>query len=439
VGSRSVSSKSFGPCGNDANTENSKYESDAHRLSDCRPLPTRTNIHRQPPLSPDSFWDIQHFAARAISIWEANKALLQLNVPSAIRHVEYKREDRSANELIDTPAQSAPKTLPALCVQFTSLLKDFTGKNQFAADLLQISYLGFDTNVGKVKLLAKGMMRKPGRLKEILQRTRDDDVAFNASGSFSLVLQTGLGKSCVDRLVAQLRTIGRLCNFADVLKQRGLECKDISLSRVVFTYAESLKMELRFTGNDDTPIKLVIPSDNPHRRITSLLEAIVNSGSDGFRDLTKALHFTLPLLTAFDTIANRHLSYTPNLPAMHSRNVDHFRLAYSNPPSVFEFKLKQTRDVLEWVIQEATLPPAKEEMAKTHPTFNDKIKELFKDVGSGWTGKNSMIVADVSAIGEPLLRLDDIVKGCLKTESAPVSPRTGAQAGTNGPDVVVLD
>jgi mediator of RNA polymerase II transcription subunit 14 len=433
VGSRSVSFNLLGPCEKDydANVGSSIYESDAYRLSDCRPLPTRTNSHRQPPLSPESFMQIQHFAARAISMWEANKTLVRLNIPSAIRQVEYGQEDRSSNETVE---QSTPKTLPALCVRFTSLLKDFTGKNQFAADLLQISYIGFDTDVGTVKLLAKGMMRKPGRLKEILQRTRDDDVTFNASGSFSLVLKTGLGRSCVDRLVAQLRTIGRLCNFADVLKQRGLECKDISLSRVVFAYAEGLEVELRFTGSDTTPIKLAIPSDNPHRRIASLLEAIVNSGSDGFRNFTAALQFTLPLLTAFDTIENRHLSFTPNLPVMHSRNVDHFRLAYLNPPCAFEFKLKQTRDVLEWVIQEMISTPARDERSKTYPTINEKLKEVFKSVGDGWTGKNSMIVADVKAIGEPLLRLDDVVKGCIKTES--MSPRTGAQ---DGPDVVVLD
>jgi mediator of RNA polymerase II transcription subunit 14 len=368
---------------------------------------------------------IQHFAVRAISIWETNKSLVRLNVPSSIRHVEYGDEDDDS--------QSTPKTLPALCVRFTSLLKEFTGKDQFAADLLQISYLGFDTDVGTVKLLAKGMMRKPGRLKEILQRTRDDDVAFNASGSFSLVLQTGLGKSCVDRLVAQLRTIGRLCNFADVLKQRGLECKEVSLSRVVFMYATDLKAELRFTGNDDSPIKLVIPSDNPHRRIASLLEAIVNSGPDGFRNFTTTLHFTLPLLTAFNTIDDRHLSSMGNLPILHSRNVDHFRLSYSNPPCAFEFKLKQTKDVLEWLIQEPISSQAREERARTYPTFNDKIKELFKSVGEGWTGKNSMIVSRVESIGDPLLRLDDVVRDCSKTESAPVSPKV------EGPDVVVLD
>jgi mediator of RNA polymerase II transcription subunit 14 len=382
---------------------------------------------------------IQNLAARVVAYCEANRALVKLNVPSAIRHIPFKHADLSAQELINMPARCTPKTLPALCVRFTSLLKDFTGKNQFAADLLQIAYIGFDTDVGTVKLLAKGMMRKPGRLKEILERTHDDDVAFNASGSFSLVLQTGLGKSCVDRLVAQLRTIGRLCNFADVLKQRGLECKEISLSRVVFTYSEGLKVELRFTGNDDTPIKLVIPSDNPHRRIASLLEAIVNSGSDGFKDFTKALQFTLPLLSAFDNIESRHLSSTLNIPAMHPRNVDHFRLVYSNPPCGFEFKLKRTRDVSEWVIQESVSPPVREERAKTYPTFNEKIKELFTSAGAGWTGKSSMIVADVLAIGEPLLKLDDIAKECFKSESAPASPKTGALAGMNGPDVVVLD
>lgn len=373
---------------------------------------------------------IQHFAARAISMWEANKSLVRLNVQSAIRHVQSNQDDGFGNDSSREP--TTLKTMPALCVRFTSLLKNLTGKDQFAADLLLISYIGFETDVGTVKLLAKGMMRKPGKLKEILQRTRDDDVAFNSSGSFSLVLKTGLGRSCVDRLVAQLRTMGRLCNFADVLKERGLECKDISLSRVVFTYAEGLEVELRFTGNDTAPIKLVIPSHNPHRRIGPLLEAIVNAGSDGFKNFTKALHFTLPLLNAIDTIEDRHISSIPDGPVLHSRNVDHFRLVYSTPPCAFEFKLKQTRDVLEWITQEMISTTARDERAKINPTLNDKIIELFKSVGEGWTGKNSMIVAEVSAIGDPLLKLDDAIKGCMKTEIT--SPEVG-----DGPNVVVLD
>ncbi|KAE9988176.1 hypothetical protein EG328_000132 [Venturia inaequalis] len=396
--------------------ESCNYTSDAYRLTECRRLPTKTISGVEPPLSSYHFRNIANFAARAISFWEANKSLVRLNVPNAIRYVFYNQEGH-----VDSPMEpSNSRTLPALCVRFSSLLKDFTFNDHFAADLLQISYIGFDTDLGAVRLQAKGMMRRPARLREILHRTRNDDLWLNSSGSFSLHLRTGLGTSCVNRLVAQLRTMGRVCNFADVLKQRGLECKDISLSRVVFTYANDLEMELLFTGIETTPVKLAIKPDNPHRRIGRLLEAVVNDGPNGFKSFTIALGFTLPLLSAFDTIDLRHMSSSvSDMPVIHARNPDHFRLSYTNPPCVFEIRMKRTKDKLEWIIQEAMTTAQREERAKTCPALNSTIMELFKSVDDGCSGMSSMIVADVKAVGIPLLQLDEAISAYTKTEPVP--------------------
>ncbi|QDS71390.1 hypothetical protein FKW77_002900 [Venturia effusa] len=405
------------------------YVSDVYRLTDCRRLPTKSISGVEPPLSSESLRKIANFAMRSISLWEAHKSLARLNVPCAPRWMLYNQEGYA-----DSPMeQYNSRTLPALCVRFSSLLKDFTYQDQFAADLLQISYLGFDTTLGTVRLQAKGMMRHPARLREILHRTRNDDLWLTSSGSFSLHLETGLGTSCVNRLVAQLRTMGRVCNFADVLKQRGLDCKDISLSRVVFTYANDLEMELKFTGNEIAPVKLAIKPDNPHRRIGRLLETVVNAGPDGFRNLTTALGFTLPLLRAFDAIGLRHVSSAaPDGPVIHARNPDHFRLSYSNPPCYFEIRLKLTGDDLEWIIQEPITTAQREERAKIYPTLDASILELFKSVGDGWSGMSSMIVAGVKAVEEPLLRLDEVVSACRKMEPA-------AATAEDGPTVISVD
>ncbi|TID13997.1 MED14-domain-containing protein [Venturia nashicola] len=413
----------------DANSANSSYMSDAYRLTECRRLPTKTISGVEPPLSSYHFRNIASFAARAISYWEANKSLVRLNVPSAIRYVLYNQQGND-----DSPMEpSNSRTLPALCVRFSSLLKDFTFNDQFAADLLQISYLGFDTDLGAVRLQAKGMMRRPARLREILHRTRNDDLWLDSSGSFSLHLRTGLGTSCVNRLVAQLRTMGRVCNFADVLKQRGLECKKISLSRVVFTYTSDLEMELLFTGIETTPIKLAIKPDNPHRRIGRLLEAVVNDGPNGFKSFTIALGFTLPLLNAFDAIELRHMSSAvSDIPVIHARSPDHFRLCYTNPPCVFEIRMRLTKDKLEWIIQQPTTTAQREERAMNHPTLNGTIMELFKSVGDGWSGMSSMIVTDVNAVGIPLLQLDEAISECTRTEPA-------SDVACDAPNVIMVD
>lgn len=398
----------------DANNASSNYISDAHRITECKRLPTRNIGGLEPPLSSHNFANIANFAGRAISFWEADKCLIRLNVPCGIRWVLHNQE-RHVDELME-PSNS--RRLPALCVRLSSLLKDFAYNDQFAADMLQISYLGFDKDLGEVKLLAKGVMRKPARLREILQRTRNDDLWLSSTGIFSLQLRTGLGTSCINRLIAQLRTMGRVCKVADVLKECGLKCKDISLSRVVFIYANDLEMELKFTGNETTPVQLAIKPENPHRRIGRLLETVVNAGSEGFRNLTTALRVTLSLVSTFDTISLRHLSSIPDMPVYHARNSDHFRVSYPNPPCAFEIRLKLTKNKLEWIIQEPITSTQREGRAKTWPTLNDNIMEIFKSVGNGWSGMNSMIVTDVEAVGEVLLRLDEVVRGCMKMEPA---------------------
>lgn len=201
----------------------------------------------------------------------------------------------------------------------------------------------------------------------------------------------------------------------------------------MFTYANDLEMELLFTGNETTPVKLAIKPDNPHRRIGPLLEAVVNDGPHGFKNLTTALMFTLPLLSAFDTIGLRHVtSAASDQPVIHARNPDHFRLSYPNPPCTFEIRMKLTKDKLEWIVQEPITPAQREERAKTYPTLNGTIMELFKSVGDGWSGMSSMIVADVKTVGVPLLQLDEIITGCKRTEPA-------SEMGSDAPTAIMVD
>jgi mediator of RNA polymerase II transcription subunit 14 len=416
------------------------------RIKSCRLLPTANPDGTQPPLTPNLLQKIQHFAARAISYSEAEKALRQRHVDRSVRFVPYKPQDIIHDtETIPDQNPETEITLPALCIRFSQLLRDFSGTDQFAAELLQLHYLGFDTNIGDVKLVAKGVMRRAERLPSILSQTRDNDVAFNDGGSFALVLRTGLGTSCVDRLVAQLQTIGRVTDFADVLKKRGLECNEISLSRIVFTYAENLSVEILFNAKDSSKITLKLSNDNPHRRILVQLQEILNNPNAGFRDFVTALAFSLPLLRAFEAIEAHHLLSTniSTRPSIHIRNVDSFRLSYPYPRCAFDIKIRRARDDQEWQITEyMPLSDPRGERADTAPAFATALKTLFRQVGKGWTGMHSSIMATNDGAEVTLLALDAVVRSFMPGTTSPPSPgasSAAAMAARKDREVITLD
>jgi mediator of RNA polymerase II transcription subunit 14 len=402
-------------------------------IKSCRRLPTTKPDGHQPPLTADLFRKLQHFAARTISFTEAEKALRQRKVDRGVRFVSYNPRDiLHATETITERNPEAETTLPALCMRFSHLLRDFTGVDQFAAEVLQLHYLGFDANTGEVKLVAKGVMRRAERLPGILSQTRQDDIAFNDGGSFALVLRTGLGTSCVDSLVAQLQTIGRVTNIADVLKTKGLVCNEISLSRIVFTYAENLTVEILFNAKDSSKITIKLANDNPHRRILVPLQDILNNRYAGFKDFVAALTFSLPLLRAFDAIeATNALSTSlTTRPSIHIRNADSFRLSYHSPQCVFEIRTKCTRDDQEWQI----VDPHAQERAKNATPFSEGLKALFRQVGKGWTGMHSSIVADNDGVAAAVVALDAVVKSFAPGKDGPV-----AAAPKKDTEVITLD
>lgn len=304
-------------------------------------------------------------------------------------------------------------------VRFSQLLK--TKSSHFAKELLQIQYLSFDTNVGQVKLVAKGRMRDPSKVQDILERTKDSSVGFAADGSFSMVVDTKLGTSCVNKVVARLSTLGTLCNFAKILKERGFECEDISFSKVCFKYAQDEAVTLIFVGTEKEPhIKLEFSQGSPARRVAPLLEQILNDPEAGFERFTIALDYFLPVLRAFQALERKHALDYPIAPTIHPRLVDMYRLAYPNPknprePFVsFDIAFKRNKDELEWRVSEAPTPPSREERDKIVPGFNDVLLQLMNRVGTGWTGMTTMLVASKGGVEDAILELDRCVWEALQ-------------------------
>jgi mediator of RNA polymerase II transcription subunit 14 len=289
-------------------------------------------------------------------------------------------------------------------------------------------------------------MHNPSKVQDILQHAKDPEVAFSVDGSFSMVVATKLGTSCVNKVVARLNTLSTMCDFAKVLKERGFECKNISFSKVCFKYAQDQEVTLVFGGTEKEPrIKLEIAPDNPHRRVAPLLEEILNEPELGFERFTMALEYFLPVLRSFQTLEKKHIIDFLAAPTIHPRQVDFYRLTYPNPNNqhepciTFDLSFKRNKDDLEWRVSEVSGAATREEREKAFPGLNASLLEFMKRVGTGWTGMNTMLVAGKGGIEDAILELDRCIWEAMRKPKQPQAQNSGAPKGATGPEVITID
>ena len=310
-----------------------------------------------------------------------------------------------------------------------------------------MQYLSFDTDVGTVKLMAKGRMRDPSNVRDILQRTSDPDMSFGRDGAFSIVVESSVGETPTTRVLDHLTTLGTLVDLATTLRKRGFECKELSFSRVAFAFAKDEEdIILHFPpssssskdANNSRRITLTVPPRSPVRRVKPLMEDIVNDASVGFERFAQALTYFLPVLRAFDTIDSRHATHMPYAPQILPRQVDYFRLSYPNPHGearppwvAFDAHFKRNKDTLEWRVSDVSPGPVREERERMFPGLNGRIEGFMRGVGSGWTGMRTLLVADRSGIEAAILRLDEVVWGAMEEGRA--------SGGDGGREVITID
>jgi mediator of RNA polymerase II transcription subunit 14 len=318
------------------------------------------------------------------------------------------------------------------------------GRNsRFANDVLQLQYLGFDSDVGQVKLAAIGRMREPAKVRDILQ-AKDSNVSFSQEGNFAIIVDTKIGKSPTPRIIAHLSTLGTLCNLARTLRSHNFACKDISFSKVCFTYATDQEVTLNFRSSGR--IQLQIPPQDPARRVAPLLEEIVNDPDVGFERFTTALSYFLPVLRAFTTLDTRHATHFPFAPTVLPRQVDFYRLVYPNPmlgPSkplaAFDMHFKRNKDALEWRVSDVLPPAQREEREGIVPGVGQALGQFMRRVGTGWTGMRTLLVADKDGVEEAILELDSIVWAALDAARRQEPGQTQNGGATNNREIITID
>ncbi|KAI9666647.1 MAG: mediator complex subunit [Bathelium mastoideum] len=338
------------------------------------------------------------------------------------------------------------------------------------------------------------------QLAALLTHTHDDDVAFHKGGNFSVLLRTPFARPFVDPLRKRIMSIDRLRTIAAVLESRGFPCNKMSLNSVTFTYGPDpdptkpsapspnqssttaittnqaaktpppvppLTATVTFTNGD---VDLHLASTNPHRRVRHFLVRLLTRPApplSGFERFVDALILSLPLLRAFEAIEQRYdkvsdgnggtMEIQP--PFIHAWALDTYRVDYKRPAVTFEVTLRTRRDGVRWFVSEVTAPSTEAVEGKLRealkalydvrlsqrrgaPGIGEEKSEPWGQDGPGsddnvWWGLRTGIVATVVGIEDAILKLDDVVRGSISTESdtatAATTTTATVTAGSKGP------
>ncbi|TKA77650.1 hypothetical protein B0A55_04623 [Friedmanniomyces simplex] len=388
---------------------------------------------------------VKRLAVAEVSYAVLSQQLRSMRIPHHIeKPVQSGSDDTSARQ----------QSTGAVYLQFAALMRDVRDKSweAWATESIRLSHRGIEESSeamdadGKQTLirhdlrlnLAAGKMK---HLQQHLTKSRDKDVAMNASGGLAIRLRTPFGEPFVEHIQTRLRNIERLDRYVTTLQKLRYTLTTVSMAKLAFVYraaAPALQAQLNFASDSTRPIRLKLePADsNPHQRIRVMLEQGLNNGQqDSFQLFAQFLTFTMPTLQALERIESAHMAQRTVV--VRIRGATWYTLAYKVPlpACVFSIRLRPKRQgnktMAQWHVEKVKEQPdgaavVPEELAKG-------LKAFWQGRGEGWVGIGSGAVADTAGIGAVLERLDELVRA---SDAAPTAnagserPAAGVPAGT---------
>lgn len=295
----------------------------------------------------------------------------------------------------------------------------------------------------KVSLLKKGLI--------------DRDVYYDPrAGQFRLDLRVLSHESCIGLLAHRLKAIDQVVNFvASIGGIKGVNCESVTLRKLIFTYSDPgsiapasqrpWRVTLDLARN--TVVVLVLEPDSPHRRISDMLEKLINS-SVGFEQLPYWLQTSLPLHRALDTVENAWDNLSRNAQGSFEalpRAIDWVAVNFELPPSGPNKpprRLHLNVNVVDrqgenyWAIR---LDPIAS--GQQPDDFKAALQPIFggADMAEGWKGLGDSAVATVASGGvEPLLmRISDAVRAMATGGGAQQQPRGAGAGGSSGAPITL--
>ncbi|KAI1394241.1 MED14-domain-containing protein [Hypoxylon trugodes] len=252
------------------------------------------------------------------------------------------------------------------------------------------------------------------------------DVAYHGGlGVFALRLEAKVGRSILDTLGHRLRAIDQLADCIDAIRRsdRDIQCEEITLTKIVFTYTDRLKEAAdkpqsgRFKAIlqlEPEGTKLMFERGNPQLRVMDHFRHLINSNL-GSAKLPFYLSTTLPVHRALDAIEDAWEDHEMNNQGrveIYAVHLDWFNIRYHLPgpnrnPNAhrrvtIQVRLRHRRGGLEWAVGRLESGPIPAQKP------NDEFKQLLERV---WNAENRTWICLVDSAATGLdHRIGDLMK-----------------------------
>ncbi|CAJ2500935.1 Uu.00g037880.m01.CDS01 [Anthostomella pinea] len=433
------------------------------RVLSCTSLPLSCGT---PKLSDKFFANITAFTAAVISQATDLRALHQ----QKIEHKAHGGINRSLpanmkvptvfirlSDMLGAQPHGSTRKVPSWALDFVQVM--FTGMSHRISKLqskLQESGGGIE---GSAELARERHLMKTlvdarlkvahaaqfGLLKGIVER----DMAFNERlGVFAFRLEAPLGSSILDTLIHRVQALARLADCIEAIRRsdRDIQCEEITLSKVVFSYSGRLKSSSdavapqkghRWKATLDLgtdKIKLLLEQCNPQLRVLDLFQKMLNSDLR-FRKLPFFLSGLLPLQEALDSVEDAWQGLTMNDQGrveIFSAHLDWLNVHYVVPGAnrntprclTMQIRLKERRGDVRWHIFREERGP----MKNPDDEFKKILQKVWAAENGGWQylGDSAAVEPD-GRVGELVKAIDEAVRP-LATRSPSVMKQSQAKA-----------
>ncbi|KAL4937165.1 hypothetical protein BDV06DRAFT_78961 [Aspergillus oleicola] len=358
----------------------------------------------------------------------------------------------------DLRIEYEPSKLPhALQIGLPSGLK----KKTFIKNTLRLAFHGIDRHRNVAIVVAHGNLSTTFQAFADLIPKDDSSLVFQKTGTgFALRLLASPGYPIIVTLLENLQRLECVLSICDVLRQKKLDARSLSLSHIRFAYGpdRDLFAQLCIEGSQSRPsleldpVKLASGTDhlfhlrlsikfdhsNPHRRIQSSLAYNLNRPTHdaGLETLAELLSFTLPLMRALDRLMANPAYNEPLKMHVTVRSATAFQINY--PLEKFRFQLiaHQHQNQPVWILKDASHQKGSGETKLRH-----KLQEsLYGSSGIGWRGLGNGAFAQPNYVGKLLDELDkclasiraDLASKSLDGKSTHDEPVTGNKPPAKG-------
>lgn len=298
---------------------------------------------------------------------------------------------------------------PTILVNLSTLTK-----NTWAHSSLLISLLGNTSSTDSdLKILVQGRVRNMLSMK-LASSSDESGVEFDSTtGRFSMLLdfhnQNKEYSGIVDIITNRLDQVERVVGYVDMIKSKGLDLKEASMSEISFCYGDGSLGAKVILG---TNIRLELQQDNPHIEVQPYLQEILLQ--EGLFPVIWMLTATLPLYQALKQLSQECQNSETELLIV-PRSVTEIRLVFQKKFIHVELKLvkRRRREVMVFISDIVDSIPTiagvmkKQQQDQTSETNNSSPTPQLKTL---WENKQDDIPGAVPLVTGMASPIDQVGK-----------------------------